>query len=293
MQVLFKYYDRLDIDYFNKPTIKISGINKLNDPFEKIIEENLKKIALGHNQKSTTKNIFTEISFNFLIERIGVVSLTETPRNLLMWSHYANQHKGICVGYKTSYLDHHKHKTHNRLPVSFAPIKVNYDNCRYSEHTDSFTELNNVELQKEIILKSLITKGDDWIYEKEHRSIIPLEHNDHIYCTGNKNVRDYRKNVDLIEVVDEKEFKLKHQTLVDILEAARDDNLIFRLNIEPESITSIYFGCESDHFDNCRLVRKIRKNQRLSHIKIFQAMASRTKFELEIVPFIDDLNDYV
>lgn len=293
MQVLFKYYDRLDIDYFNKPTIKISGISKLNDPFEKIIEENLKKIALGNNKKRTIKNIFTEVSFNLLIERIGVVSLTETPRNLLMWSHYANQHKGICVGYKTSYLDHHKHKTHKRLPVSFTPIKVNYDNCRYSEHTDSFTELNDIELQKEIILKSLITKGDDWIYEKEHRSIIPLEHNDHIYCTGNKKARDYRKNVDLIEVVDEKEFKLKHQTQVDILEAARDDNLIFRLDIEPKSITSIYFGCESDHFNNCLLVRKIRKNQRLSHIKIFQAMASRTKFELEIVPFIDDLNDYV
>lgn len=293
MQVLFKYYNELDINYFNDPTIKLSCITKLNDPFEKIIEKNLRQIAIGHNKKSNLKGFFDGMQFNLLMERVGIVSLTETPRNLLMWSHYANQHKGICIGYKTSFLDKHKNRTHETLPVYYHPVKVNYDNCRYSEHTDSLPNLNSTELKKEIIIKSLTTKGNDWMYEKEHRSIIPLEHCDHIFCKGDKLSKDYLKTINLIEVINDKEFKFKQPTAIDILDSAKDDNLIFRLNIDHEEIASIFFGCESDHENNCMLVRKIKEIPRLSHVKIYQAVASRTNFELDIVPFVDDLDYYL
>ena len=39
---------------------------------------------------------------NEMNNRFGVLSLTRNPTNLLMWSHYANEHKGVVIGIDTS-----------------------------------------------------------------------------------------------------------------------------------------------------------------------------------------------
>ena len=35
---------------------------------------------------------------NEINKRFGILSLTSKPDNITMWSHYADSHKGICVG---------------------------------------------------------------------------------------------------------------------------------------------------------------------------------------------------
>ncbi|MFM5554386.1 DUF2971 domain-containing protein [Aeromonas veronii] len=293
MEILYKYYSKLDINYFLNPTIKISYIGKLNDPFESIVNNSIKNEMLGYD---TTKeqNLGKEIQFYSLLSHMGVVSLTETPRNLLMWSHYANEHKGMCIGYKTNFLDHHKNKTDSKLPVFYSPMKVNYDNIRYDPHTDIFSSENRSQLVKKAILKTLITKGDDWIYEKEHRSIVPLSHHDYIQFNNKVNSFEfYQSQFNEIErVPTENGFRFKNLNEVDIQMVNGENDLMFMLSINPESIVSIYLGCKSDHFDNCILYRKIKSNPRLSHINVYQALASRERFELDMIPFIDDLDDY-
>ncbi|QTL93535.1 DUF2971 domain-containing protein [Aeromonas jandaei] len=294
METLFKYYSRLDASYFLNPTIKISYIGKLNDPFESIVNNNIKNKMLDYD---TSKEfvLHKEMEFYWLLNHIGIVSLTETPRNLLMWSHYANQHKGICIGYKSNYLDHHIHKTDPTLPVSYRPIKVNYDNVRYDPYIDSLQSENKSQLIKNSILKTVLTKGNDWMYEKEHRSIIPLSHHDYIQFNSNKKTFEYYEsefiNIERMDI--NNGFKLKNITDIDIHMANNDNDLMYMLKINPESIVSIYFGCNSDHFDNCILYRKIKSNPSLSHINVYQTLASRERFELDIMPFIDDLDDYI
>lgn len=43
-----------------------------------------------------------------LLEQMGktfILSLSEINDNILMWSHYANYHKGVCLGFKTKKLN--------------------------------------------------------------------------------------------------------------------------------------------------------------------------------------------
>ncbi|WP_323092175.1 DUF2971 domain-containing protein, partial [Aeromonas jandaei] len=288
----------LPISYFDAPTLKITSTTQLNDPFEEIIDEESMSLALDKYEDTDPVSIFckkdeqllsifNEVSFSTMVEMTGIISLTETPRNLLMWSHYADQHKGICIGYKSNFLEHMENRVHPSLPVAFKPHKINYDNCRYDRHTDMFSGMDVTELRKNILMKSLLTKGDDWIYEKEYRCIVPLQFHDQIKCISDKKADYYQGQLDDVVVIDEDTFKV--ETDIDGLSqnnyAMLSDELMLTLNINPSSIVSVYVGWKSNHIENMKLHDKICKNNQLSHIKMFQVTPSRTKFELNIIPF--------
>ena len=314
MNVLFKYYDELPKSYFNDPTMKICSTKKLNDPFERIIEKDLVRLTLEArpdfnnvrrnyspikdninflnspiDQSEALRSIFHELNLTYHLERIGVISLTETPRNLLMWSHYANQHKGICIGYKADFLDDKLNTHHPSLPVAYHPLKVNYDNVRHDPYTDVFSLSDESLLRKEVILKTLLTKGNDWIYEKEHRCIIPMEYNDHIFYKGTKNTHDYAngkyKSIIIPDNENNMEFKLAQNNNFNIHPLIDDNDLIFRMRIKKESITSIYLGCGSEIYDDWDLFDMIKSDTSLSHISVYKMMPSHSKFELQIIPF--------
>ena len=86
--------------------------------------------------------------------------LTSLPNNNLMWSHYANSHKGFCLEWDAS--------------------KLNASKAIYQEHIASFElldiikgqfglSLNSAEKSKEKIWKALKVKLKEWEYEEEYR----------------------------------------------------------------------------------------------------------------------------
>lgn len=82
----------------------------------------------------------------------GLVSLTKNPSNILMWSHYADQHRGCVFSIETS------------LAWNDDLIyQVNYRSSRVA-----FTGKNIVEENKTIAF----SKSLDWCYEKEYRLIV-------------------------------------------------------------------------------------------------------------------------
>lgn len=285
--------------YFKKPTIKISHATRLNDPFEKIIPEDLIGCALnpfkaliqsrnkgaeidGYDQYTETMNTAGIIN---LIRRLGVVSLTETPRNLLMWSHYANNHTGLCIGYRSDFLDEHKSRKHALLPTEFTPIKVNYDDSRYDEHTEALAHSDVVEIRKEILKRTLLKKSNDWIYEKEHRSIIPLEYNDQATCLNNRKSDEFIQKYMYFKKIDNENFKPIHLVEHFASPIYDEKDLMFTININPSSIQYVYFGCESDIYRNIDVFNLISSTDSLSHIKVFQMEANKNRFELNPIPF--------
>jgi hypothetical protein len=86
------------------------------------------------------------------LENIGIYSLSGRPLDLLMWPHYADQHRGICVG--LSYLE---------LGVAgHAPLPVEYAACRPVCNTLREDTVQWLE-------KAVLTKGAPWAYEEEWR----------------------------------------------------------------------------------------------------------------------------
>lgn len=127
--------------------IKISLYDSLNDPFDflgvatdsKAQEDELQKLRDEMSAKS------------------GIICLSETWKEPLMWGHYANSHKGVCLGFEVR-AGHYQ--------------KIDYRATRpkLSEFgKTSISELTEAE-RAQIARK----KFNRWSYEREWRRIVDL-----------------------------------------------------------------------------------------------------------------------
>lgn len=284
-EVLYKYYSELPINYFDAPNLKISPPETLNDPFESTIPNNLKILTLKDTidiyELGMTKNgkprdsaimaeIINEIEYSQMLKNIGVISLSETPRNLLMWAHYANNHKGFCIGYDSNSLNEES-SLDERLPISSRPVKIMYDNCRFDFTNMSFNVNSSYhEKLKSILYHVLTTKSDEWIYEKECRMILPLNNCDKvIYTGGDKAIKSEIESL-------QPKVHTKSYSLI-----SGDKDFIFAKTIDKKSIRSIYLGCKIDEGFEDLLLKKICKDEGYDHVKIYKYKTGSNKFELE------------
>ncbi|WP_188563958.1 DUF2971 domain-containing protein [Hymenobacter frigidus] len=82
----------------------------------------------------------------------GVCCFTKDPKNILMWSHYADSHKGLCLKFDVL-----------ADPRSFfVAFKV-----EYKEEYPIWNHLREAEGQS--VTNLLITKASQWAYEQEYR----------------------------------------------------------------------------------------------------------------------------
>ena len=98
----------------------------------------------------------------------GILSLSETPDNLLMWAHYAEGHTGFVLVLDGS----HDFFKENDSLIGFAePERVAYRSER--------PRMTIEETSKEAALKEIFfVKGLDWKYEKEWRYLKALADTD-------------------------------------------------------------------------------------------------------------------
>lgn len=126
---------------------------------------------------------------NTLCQNWVVCCFSETKKSILMWSHYSNQHKGICIGFKkyicspsdlTGLLleDDNKQDLQNNFTI---PSNIHFlKNVEYKkEKPKSF---NFVGGDHNRILEFFYHKYEDWRYEKESRiSILYKDYKKHNY----------------------------------------------------------------------------------------------------------------
>lgn len=106
--------------------------------------------------------------------RAGIYCLSETHDDILMWSHYADNHRGYCIQFEAN----------SRTIVFGAAQKVIYS---ASYPVADLLEEDNVERLE----LALLTKYEGWSYEKEWR-IIHLSHDENRPAWG---LKDYPVNL--------------------------------------------------------------------------------------------------
>lgn len=96
---------------------------------------------------------------DLIMKSRGVLSLASQWNSPLMWSHYADEHKGVCIEYDIS------------LAVCEKPLKIDYAGGRgISMSTLIDWVFNKSETaKKEIEHKYFYTKASQWEYEEEWR----------------------------------------------------------------------------------------------------------------------------
>jgi len=172
--------------YFSPPS-------KLNDPFEIMRnytfpdEDEIKRHLVGRGAKpknlerlmpgaietlrSNHKLLIRESES--IAERAGIFCLTPHASNLLMWAHYGDSHRGVCIGFDIE-----------------RPFDPDFGHGYEVEYSDIYPNVSVLELdlmmaarlygQKklpcydDVVTKSLYTKSTHWRYENEIRYVRTL-----------------------------------------------------------------------------------------------------------------------
>lgn len=177
MNTLYKYMP-FRPEFFDNFLVRCSQRAALNDPFEML--PNLeymvsmecdvfgkpsgrfgetKEEVRQYFQNNFTDHVRHHVALSRETRDLGVISLTETRDNLLMWSHYADQHQGMVIEYDL----HHPFFT-DLDGKTERLARVLY---RKQRSRDLYSDSSNSGLVD--LYGILFEKSDEWIYEKEHR----------------------------------------------------------------------------------------------------------------------------
>jgi len=166
----YRKIDKFLLQDFIDKKITLNAVKNFNDPFDSLVyhwlDNNEKKI------KNSTHVIPMKNSFNKI--RIGCFSGNfkkniRFSKNILMWSHYADSHKGVCICYKINkmFFNNFINDYNNEiLRIGIVNYKQNF----------SFTNKISVD-------QSFLTKQKNWEYEKEVRLLYFNSNNSQEYIS--------------------------------------------------------------------------------------------------------------
>lgn len=100
-----------------------------------------------------------------------VSCFTTEFQNMLMWSHYADSHKGFALGYDMTDL-YNMQSIENLYPVCYSDKKIDVTIETSSVQLDIMSEDRNYSIDKLLGIKCSLFKSVDWSYENEWRMVI-------------------------------------------------------------------------------------------------------------------------
>jgi hypothetical protein len=159
------------INDLEKRRIKIATLNELNDPFE-FFGVNLSDKAL----RQAFRKMKGELS-----EERGLLCFSRDWHNPLQWSHYAEKHRGLCLGFDV---------------LNKQLDSVIYSRKRLSDNLERLLSFR--QLDPETIKKYLLIKYAHWQYEHEVRCFVTLKEKD---PEKDMYFADFSNNLKLVQVL--------------------------------------------------------------------------------------------
>jgi hypothetical protein len=179
---LFKYrpINQFSLDIIANERIYFPVPESFNDPFDTkcsfkkkstiIQSTDVKKIknafpgeGPGDILAYTKKDLTEEIdNFEQKLKNYGVLSLAENAKDILMWSHYSENHKGLCIEFERN--------ESNELGDKTKTKNVNYTKNYPSLSPKALLSTEDIESS---LIRVLYTKSEHWSYEKEWRMFVP------------------------------------------------------------------------------------------------------------------------
>lgn len=133
--------EEFGISNIENKRIKVSLFKDMNDPFE----------LLAHNCQSEKDRKAFNLYKDLISKSTGIICFSKSFRSPVQWAHYADRHKGMCLGFD--------------VPVDFA------NDVRYIKGRIKFKNLDfsdNAAIDA-FMRKLTQSKHDSWSYEVESR----------------------------------------------------------------------------------------------------------------------------
>jgi len=177
-----KNLDRIFEKFPSVKQLSKSNLNEIShspDPLRTIAELMIREDPKLHGQKGKqlleaidkvmerlflekTRELSAKIQTN-----MRVCSFTEVPDSIVMWSHYANHHRGYCIEYPMGVL--HRREIRRRILYPVIYSNVLFDWTPYLKE--------GIETEKHNCLVAVLAcmhKAQEWEYEREWRFILPF-----------------------------------------------------------------------------------------------------------------------
>jgi hypothetical protein len=192
---VYKFLDgRSGLKSLRGKRLRVSRINELNDPFE-LTPYALTDPSLRRALKKTRDR---------LAARRGVLCFSACCHDPVIWAHYCDKHKGLCLGFE--------------IPMDKDDDKSLGKRVRYVPKRLPFPAdfLHRCDAEKAALVQGMLfTKYKNWEYEQEVRIWAQLNDADE----GNY-FADFDENLVLREVIAGARCPLSRTAIVDALGAA-------------------------------------------------------------------------
>jgi hypothetical protein len=196
--MLYKYrsFNNYGLQILTNLEIYFSSTEELNDPLEcqfkrlpateeikkRLTEQELsifKEISEKlYNEKSTSNPVPIFEAIENKSKQAGIFSLCQTNKDPLMWSHYADGHRGFCIGFSRSYFE-------NLIATSWQELSiVGGGELDYSaspkyldvivEYIKNYPKRRNQSFDdfiEQVLISIINTKSNKWCYESEYRMV--------------------------------------------------------------------------------------------------------------------------
>ncbi|MGI2208816.1 DUF2971 domain-containing protein [Shewanella baltica] len=311
---LYKYTPHIE-SFLNTLMLRATRTKDLNDPFElKPNQELVESIVTNGAQSETALSLlggrqgFAEFKLSY---NKGVVALSECHDNLLMWSHYADEHRGgvIELTFDLENESHSRTLVQRGLFQNLADNNYQYGLVRYRKNRSidlSMISGRRYELWQQIVDQLGFIKSKDWMYEEEHRFLIDMNYCNKTYVPDNEYSRErmtlFDVSVESVSVGDKNYIVVppehilskaaKHKECEPHFEmlflngfTTRTEYLQF-VDIKPDCVTGLYLGAKMRNEQVESILSDTDRLSKFQNLKedIYQAEIHSLNFDLEFKP---------
>lgn len=180
-KLLYKYrrFDEYGLDIFINSKIYFSKTSDLNDPFDSaLLPSEFIEGMVRQGYKLPIHDIAAYDNYVLnMIKNFGVYCLSKKCDNVLMWSHYADGHKGFCIGFDNDISFNlslfNQIFWREEIEYLHTPQYIDAYQNFYSEESFPIIDknsriLNSINL---VVSKFFSVKNSAWSYEEEVRIV--------------------------------------------------------------------------------------------------------------------------
>lgn len=173
-RILFKYrkFEKSCLELLLNRELWFATPASLNDPFEgessfsKVLDAVWERYPFPKEERDHYHDVIKK-----QLSKTGICSFSKARKNQLMWAHYADEHKGVCIGFREQLI--------RPAGSMIFPIDVTYqDKYPFQEiierfhHFENQPGMNNIQsIAGDILYSVLGTKYTSWSYERERRLV--------------------------------------------------------------------------------------------------------------------------
>lgn len=291
--ILYKYMPFRE-SFFDDPILRLTPPSSLNDPFDSkptnsAIEKKSNffidasrypfddEINNSYEDDESIRKYYSEDLRNKL-ESFGIISLTQRNDNLLMWSHYANDHNGIVIAISCDEDTFDYHQDNFRCDITTKlPVKVEYspDRPGFVMPDSAIYEY----FENNFHLHIATSKGVEWASEEEYRYLINrfeldlaiAEVNLELNFPDNKDILITKMNDNKYKIeassFDKKNMLIWH--LASLQGCGFLKNVMYFKRINKSAIKEVYFGCRVSRDHIISSIEKVRNSNYFKKDTVF------------------------